>query len=105
MSQLCNHVRKLNSRILESSVQSDSSFLSSREDIIMWVIEEEVNIVKDRFRIFFVCPLMRDYDGVRGRIKGHEDCKTPLSVECPSRRRLGERDTYIVGLPRYHPPR
>lgn len=86
-------------------MQFGSSFLSSGEDSIICVIEEEVDIVKDRIGIFSVRPLMRDHDGVRRRIKGNEDCKKPMSVSGPSRGRLGEGEAYIVGFPRYHHPR
>lgn len=105
MSRLYDHARKFNSRILESSVQFGSDCLGSREEVTICGIEEEVDIVKDRVNIIFIRPLMRDHDGVRGRIEGDKDCKKPMSVECPSRRCLGEGDTYTVGFPRYHHPR
>jgi hypothetical protein len=56
-------------------VQFGSSFLSPGEEKVICVIEEEVDIVEDRISIFSVRPLMCDHDRVRGRIKGHKDCK------------------------------
>jgi hypothetical protein len=95
-------MRRSNVRILESPVDLGPGLPGSREGNARWLIEEEVDIVQDGVGVLLVRPLMRDDDGVRGRIKGHEDCKRPVSVECTSRGDSNLDNTYSVGSSRHH---
>lgn len=61
-------------------MQLDPSGIGSREGIIRWVREEEVDVVQDGFNTVCVRPFMRNDDGVGGRIKSHEDCVRRMSV-------------------------
>ena len=58
----------------------DPSVIGSREGIIRWVTEEEVDVVHDGLNAVFVRPFMRNDDRIGGRIKGHKDCGRRMSV-------------------------
>lgn len=61
-------------------MQLGPSVIGSREGIIRWVTEEEVDSVHDGVDTVSVRPFMCNDDGVGGRIKGHEDCGRRMLV-------------------------
>ena len=61
-------------------MQLDPSVIGTREGIIRWVTEEEVDGVHDGVDTVFVRPFMRNDDRVGGRIKGNEDCIRRMSA-------------------------